>query len=169
MIHPPLKSDGRQPVSFQTFFKNATKKRCSENNCCLRMRGLSNFVILKGESVLPDTKVCDCIIFHDVSIPHLIIVELKRGHVHPSEIKEKFTNTLNWISYTEKQLCSLDDYRVVLLLLHGRGISKSDNASLRAHTFRFKGKRHSLQIMSCHVQLADLYERMTRRGNRPRP
>lgn len=161
MIARPSKSDTALSAQLQTLFRNAVRARCSENNCCLGLRGLSDYVILKGESILPRTKVCDCIIFHNLEAPHVILVELKRGLVHPREIEEKFKNALEWVSKIDVRLQSLADYQVVLVLLHGRGISKSDNAALRALPFKSKGRKHPLQILSCNAQLADLYGRMT--------
>ena len=112
---------------------------------------------------MPNKKACDCIILHDVESPHIVIVELKRGLVHPSEVKEKFTNTLDWLSKTKERFRGLAGYRIVLVLSHGRGISKSGNAALCEHRFKIEGKKHSLQIMSCNTQLASLYERMALR------
>lgn len=139
--------------------------RCYENKCCLGLRGLSDYTILKGELVLPDKKVCDCIIFHDDIVPHVVLVELKRGLVRPGHVQEKFKNTLEWLLKTEEQFHDHTDYRVVLLLLYGRGISKSDHSVLRAHSFKLKGKKYSLQVLPCSTQLADLYARMTIRGH----
>ena len=148
-------------------YGHAVQERCSENNCCLGLRGLSGYTILKGEGVVPDKKVCDCIIFHDGAMPHIVIVELKRGLVRSGQIKEKFKNTLEWVSKTA-ELPDRADCRIVLLLLHGRGISKSSHAELRAHAFKSRGRRHSLQILPCNSQLADLYGRTTPRNRTPR-
>lgn len=164
MIARTARPPGALSMKLRTLFHDAVRARCSENNCCLGLRGLSDYIILKGESILPRTKVCDCIIFHNLEVPTVILVELKRGLVHPGEIEEKFKNTLEWVSRTDKILPSLSDCQVVLVLLHGRGISKSDNAALRALPFRSKGKKHPLQVLPCSAQLADLYGRMTMRG-----
>ena len=44
-------------------FANAIVRRCSERNCKLGLNGLSNYIILKGERVCQNRKICDCIIF----------------------------------------------------------------------------------------------------------
>lgn len=44
-------------------FADAVVTRCSERNCTLRLSGLSDYVVLKGERVFKSLKVCDCIIF----------------------------------------------------------------------------------------------------------
>lgn len=145
-------------------FSKAARKRCSENNCCLGLQGISNYKILKGEIVLPNKKACDCIIFHDTAVPHVVLVELKRGLVKPGQIEEKFKNTLEWVSMNDERVCGRTDCRVVLLLLHGRGISKSDHATLRSHMFEMRGRRHILQVLPCNTQPVDLYKRTTLRG-----
>ena len=65
MITRPAKPGGFEPGQLRDLMGEAIKKDCSENNCCLGLRGLSNCTILKGEIVLPDKKACDCIIFHN--------------------------------------------------------------------------------------------------------
>lgn len=168
MITRHAKQKGGKPRRLAILFSGAVQERCSENNCCLGLRGLSNYTILKGESILPDEKVCDCIIFHDDAVPHIVIVELKRGLVRSGQVQEKFENTLELVSKIKEELGGLADYRIVLLLLHGRRIPKSAHVDLRAYTFKSRGKRHSLQILPCNAQLADLYIRTTPRGRGPR-
>lgn len=152
-----------------TMFEGAVQERCAENNCCLGLRGLSNYIILKGENILPDKKACDCIVFHDGAVPHIVVVELKRGLVGSGQIQEKFENTLSWLSKVEEEFCARGDCRIILLLLHGRGISKAAHVDLRAHVFKSsKGRRHSLQILPCNAQVADLYGRTSPGGGNPR-
>lgn len=167
MITRRAKQKGGRHSQLGILFGGAVQDRCSENNCCLGLRGISNYTILKGESILPDEKVCDCIIFHDDAVPHIVIVELKRGLVRSGQVQEKFKNTLELVSKIREQVGGLADYRIVLLLLHGRGIPKSAHVDLRACTFKSRGRRHSLQILPCNAQLADLYMRTMPRGRGP--
>lgn len=72
-------------------FTNTIVARCSEKGCKLRLNGLSDYIVLKGERICQDRKICDCIIF--VRNNRIIgIVELKSRTAHPSEIKEKLIN-----------------------------------------------------------------------------
>ena len=36
---------------------------CSERSCKLKLVGLSDYVVLKGEKMRGDCKICDCLIF----------------------------------------------------------------------------------------------------------
>ena len=169
MITVRAKLKSQKLRQLRTLFEDAVQERCAENNCCLGLHGLSNYIILKGENILPDKKACDCVIFHDSAVPHIVIVELKRGRVKSGQIQEKFESTLNWLSKIEEELCARVDCKIILLLLHGRGISKAAHVDLRAHAFKSsKGRRHSLQILPCNAQLADLYGRTVPRGGNSR-
>lgn len=71
-------------------FTNAIIPRCSEMGCMLKLNGLSNHIVLKGETICQNRRICDCIIFTEGII--IGIVELKSRTVHSSEIEEKLTN-----------------------------------------------------------------------------
>lgn len=73
-------------------FTNAIIARCSERGCGLRLNGLNKHVVLKGETLCKDRRICDCIIFTRDNCIIIGIVELKSKTIHPSEIVEKLTN-----------------------------------------------------------------------------
>ncbi len=73
-------------------FTNAIIARCSEMGCRLRLNGLSNYVILKGERICEDRRICDCIIFTRDNCMIIGIVELKSKTIHSNQIIEKLTN-----------------------------------------------------------------------------
>ncbi len=66
--------------------------RCSEMGCKLKLNNLNNHVVLKGESISHDGKICDCIIFARDNPVIIGIIELKSRNIHSSEIVEKLTN-----------------------------------------------------------------------------
>ena len=73
-------------------FTDATVVRCSERGCKLRLSGLGNHVVLKGERVCKGRRICDCIIFTRDSYVIIGIVELKSKTIHSGEVVEKLTN-----------------------------------------------------------------------------
>ena len=99
-------------------FSKGLAKNCSERGCRLRLNGLSNRVILKGEKICEDHKVCDFILF--VNNNHIIIgiVELKSKTVHPSEVVEKLTNgseiALNILGKSTNKPITVNFYHLVL-------------------------------------------------------
>ena len=119
----------------------AVLARCSERGCCLGLRGMSGCIVVKGEKVLPNKKACDCIIFHGLPVPRVVLVELKSGFVNSGQIEEKFENTLEWMLGSAEGILGRPDYRIGLLLLYGRGISKSYYSMLRSWAFRVGASR----------------------------
>lgn len=73
-------------------FARAAVTRCFERGCELKFNGLDKYVVLKGERVCRDRKMCDCIIFKARGYIIIGIAELKSKTAHSSEIVEKLTN-----------------------------------------------------------------------------
>ena len=45
------------------------------------MTGISNYAVLKGEDVVKDNKVCDCILIHDTDPPRVLLIDPKSGNI----------------------------------------------------------------------------------------
>ncbi len=73
-------------------FADMVIARCSEVGCKLKLNNLNNHVVLKGENICQDRKICDCIIFVRDNPVIIGIIELKSRNIHSSEIVEKLTN-----------------------------------------------------------------------------
>jgi hypothetical protein len=76
-------------------FADKTIKRCSEKGtgCKLKLNTSYEHVILKGEKICSDRKICDCIIFVNQNDTIIVgIVELKSKHIDASAIEEQLTN-----------------------------------------------------------------------------
>ena len=138
-------------------FKNAIIDRCCERNCRLGLAGLSNCVVLKGEKIAKDRKMCDCIVIHSVSPPRIILVELKSGGVRAEHVIEKFENALQFLSQAEHNLHGNQVYNVNMLLLIKRRLPRTFYTRLRAQKFNMKGKKHSIMTLRCGAGLVDLY------------
>jgi len=99
-------------------FSNAIVASCSERGCKLRLNGLSNRVVLKGERICKDRRICDCIIFTRDNCIIIGIVELKSKTIHSSEIVEKLTNgseiALNILEECSDKRIKFDFYHLVL-------------------------------------------------------
>jgi hypothetical protein len=93
--------------------------QCSERSCKLKLTGLSDYVILKGERICNNRKICDCIIF-TMGDEYIVIgvVELKSRTAHSSEIEEKLTNgsevALNILEKCNDEHLKFDFYHTVL-------------------------------------------------------
>ena len=73
----------------------AVVPECSEEGCELRMNGLRNYIVLKGELARRDIEICDCIIFLEGNPLIVALVELKGKTVHASAVVTKLTNGTN--------------------------------------------------------------------------
>ncbi|MHA1610160.1 MAG: hypothetical protein ACTSUJ_09220 [Candidatus Njordarchaeales archaeon] len=64
---------------------------CKERGCELKLTGLNEYIILKGEKLCQSEKVCDCIIFAQKLLEDVTIglIELKSRTAHFQEIEEK--------------------------------------------------------------------------------
>ena len=76
----------------RTNFSEAVVPRCSDMGCTLELDGLPNSVVLKGEKIATDRKICDCLVFAVRNRVLIGVVELKSKTVHADEVVEKLTN-----------------------------------------------------------------------------
>ena len=77
---------------------NAVRRGCSDRGCRLRLDGLGDHVVLKGEDLYQDRMarkppMCDCIIFVVNASIIVGIVELKSKTVDANQIERKLTNS----------------------------------------------------------------------------
>ncbi len=102
-------------------YDDALIAKCSERNCKLRLDGLENYLILKGERICQDQKICDCIIFK--ANDHFIvgIIELKSRVSHANEIIRKLENTSDIaLEILENVGCHRINYQLFHLVLSKR-------------------------------------------------
>lgn len=129
---------------------------CSEKNCEFVLKGLNNYVVLKGEKILQDRKSCDCIIFE--SSTHFIIgiVELKSKTVHASDILEKLSNSSN-STLKILELCGevnmdFDFYLIVL----AKKWHPSEFKILSNKRITIKGKKYSIILKRCGISFTQI-------------
>jgi hypothetical protein len=73
-------------------FGNSIVNRCRDEGCEFKAHGTKNLIVVKGEKLCPNRKVCDCIIFVPRGIRLAVfLVELKSSGHHVSHIIEQLT------------------------------------------------------------------------------
>jgi hypothetical protein len=72
--------------------KHAKAKRCCEAGCELGLAELPLYVLLKGEKLVTDRKMCDCVIFVDKRPVLTALVELRSKTTHVDVVIEKLAN-----------------------------------------------------------------------------
>jgi hypothetical protein len=135
---------------------DARISRCYEMGCRLKLNGLNNYVILKGEKMCIDRKICDCIIFTIEDYIIVGIVELKSKTVHASEILEKLTNGLKIALDILKECndnCIL--YEFYPIVLH-KGINSSEYKIIVRNRIILKGKKYNIIPKKCGTSFSAL-------------
>lgn len=149
-------------MTFKNFiidnYKNALVNKCKESNCLLRLDGLNNYFILKGEKICSNYRVCDCIIFIIKNNLFIVgLVELKSKTIHADEIREKLINCskiasdiLGKIGYKQFNL------KFIHIVLFKGGISKSEYKVLTKNRLKINGIKHNIVLKKCGVKFIDL-------------
>ena len=138
-------------------FAQAVTKRCSEKGCTLKLDGLGNYVVLKGEKARSDHqdyKICDCIVFVLDDVIAIGIVELKGKSVRSTEIAEKLTHGSE-IALEALRRCAGDrvNRKFYHLLLH-RGLDPSEHRKIGKERITIGGKKHEIIIKRCGTSLS---------------
>lgn len=133
---------------------HAVISRCCEQNCLLRMTGICEFLVLKGEE-LSRSRVCDCIIFYRRGSYGVALVELKSSYSHAGPIAEKFTNTLKIVRKIAKNI-SLDVRSQHLVLLSKNHPNPIANDLLRGVKINSNGSMHRIRLNRCGDSLLSI-------------
>ena len=134
-------------------FANAIISRCSEESCELKLNNLSNYVVLKGEGICTDRRMCDCIIFTEGICIIIGIVELKGKTAHANEIVEKLANASE-IALDILENCSENlKYEFYHLVLCKRWRT-SEYMVITNRKIRVRGKRYDIIPKSCGVSFS---------------
>jgi len=140
--------------SIENNFTYAIIKRCSETGCELRLNNLTRYIVLKGENICRDEKICDCIIFlEDILIA---LVELKSRTAKAGSVVEKLTNgslvAINILeSYLDKTI-RLNFYHIVLC----KRWRVSEYRVITSRKISIRGKTYDIIAKRCGVSLSEL-------------
>jgi len=132
-------------------------EHCSEKGCKLKLDASYEHIILKGEKICSDRKICDCIIFVNQNDDLIVgIVELKSRSIHSSEIEEKLKNGSEIaVKILEKCPDLYNDsefYHIVL----AKGWRSSEHANMRNTKIRFRNKRYNIITKKCGDSLFEI-------------
>lgn len=127
-------------------YANAEINKCSESGCKLKLNSLSNKIILKGEKICRNRKICDCII---VTGNVIGIIELKSKVKHINAIFEKFVNGKDIVlDILKKYNKNQNDFKFHYILLH-KGISPSEFKLLTNRRIIVRGRKHYIMPKKC--------------------
>jgi len=132
------------------------RERCSEKGCELRLHGLGDLVILNGDGLCQDRKMCDCIIFSESDDLIVGIVELKGRTVHASEVIDKLTNAseiaAGILESASRGRLSFQVYHLVL----AKRWSTSEYEVLRHRRITVRGRRYHVIPKRCGISFSEV-------------
>jgi len=137
-------------------FTHALETRCSDKGCELKLFGLKNYIVLKGEDLCQSRRICDCIIFKVHSYIIVGIVELKSKTAHSSEVVEKLTNGSN-VALDILEKCSdkhmkFEFYHIVLC----KRWTSSEYRVIISRKITVRGKRYNIMLKRCGVSFSEI-------------
>lgn len=139
-------------------YNHAVIPSCCEQGCTLKLQGLRNYVILKGEKITSTEKICDCLIFHKKRILDVVLVELKSNSIDTNSIIEKFCNATKHALQICSELSINTEIRMYLILLSKHYRSASAYAVLRDQQIKILGKMHKIRLKRCGASFVQIIE-----------
>ena len=135
-------------------FSGAVVQECSERGCNLDLAGLGNIVVLKGERIYSDRKMCDCVIFAEKEGKAIVCaVELKSKLADAEEVVEKLSNGLK-ASLEILGECSRVPNPSLYPIVLARSYRGPEHKVLRHRKVELVGKRHRVILGRCGLPLS---------------
>ena len=124
------------------------------------MRGMKDFVILKGEKISDKERMCDCIIFDGKNDVSVSLVELKCRMSHAPKIAQKLNNG----GKRAEDILEQEGLRVgtVTVAILARWFHRQDFAILKGLSVAVNGRKYRIHACRCGTSLKSI-----RRSKRP--
>jgi len=145
--------------SIRREFAYAVVRRCTEQGCTLKLAGLSDYVVLKGEKLHQDRKMPDCIIFEMNGKVVVGIVELKSRTVHVNDVVEKLENGCRSALKILQVRLKRSTKPTLLLLVLCKAIHSSEFRLLTSRRIKAGERRLMIQVKDCGFAFASLLGR----------
>jgi hypothetical protein len=130
-------------------YAHALRDRCSERRCTLRLDHLSDHIVLKGEEICEDRKMCDSIVFVVNSSVTIGIVELKSKTIHTSEVADKLANSSEIALDIFKKHGDRRTKSEFLHILLYKALDGSESRKLRDRKIKVEGREHDIIPERC--------------------
>ena len=136
---------------------------CTErgSKCKLKLDGMNKHIILKGERLCSDQKICDCFVFaKEVDLEIVALVELKSRSAHASEVEEKLANSLERaIEILDDCGVSVKDVRRSLIVL-AKNWRTAEHKKIRRSAIKIRGIKEGIIAEKCDNSLRDIISRL---------
>lgn len=141
----------------RTTYPAAKIASCRERDCELRLDGLRTFLVLKGERLTRDRRVCDCIVFAKLNrIVVVGLIELKHRIAHASEVREKLINASE-IAFDILRACGTpeNEFEFIHVVLATRW-SSSEYRAIVGRKLRIRGQTFNIRAKGCGTSFRSL-------------
>lgn len=132
----------------------AVVNTCSEMGCELSCGGLTEFVVLKGELVASDRRMCDCLVFVAARPIVIGVAELKSRVAHANEVMEKLCNGSTVAVNILRRYTQGHDYRLCHVVLSRRW-NVPEYRVITGRWIFVGGKRYPVLAKRCGFSLRD--------------
>lgn len=139
-------------------YNEAVIEKCEERGCKVSLGELkkSEYIILKGEKIHQNCKMCDCVFFICREELILAVVELKNRDVDATDIVEKHQNTLDSAyKIIKKYWGEKTEFRYFPILL-SRGIRSAEVKRFMKKAVNWLGEKHLIIKHDCGKSLIEI-------------
>lgn len=140
-------------------YSYAIAKECSEAGCKLKLKGLKEYVILKGEKIAcKKHKICDYIIFTlSEGYIYIGVVELKSKTVHVEETIEKLRKCSDIaIDILEQFNNNLMNSTIFFHIILSKRLHTSEHEVITKRRIIVRGKKYPIIPQRCGVYFYDI-------------
>ena len=141
-------------------YSHAVIRVCKDEGCRVSNKSLRDYVILEGEALVQNKKICDCIFFARLDGLVVCVVELKAGEVsHAKDVVKKLANgAAAALDIIRKCGGKGGRFELLAFVLSG-GMSSSAYRVLTRHCVKVGGECYPIATGRCGAALADLVRR----------
>lgn len=135
--------------------------KCCEKKCCINLRGLHDHIIIKGETIAKSKfRICDCIIFINISGSELVLIELKSKTSKATEVEEKLKNgseqALKILKRCDQTKGHFDIFHIVLV----KSCRPSEFNLLKQSKINLNGIKYDIIIKRCGENILDILSKL---------
>lgn len=141
-------------------YTDAIIQNCSEKSCRLRLDNLCNYIILKGEKIHTQKKICDCILFWiEKDLIIIGLIELKSRITHVNDAVKKLENgTIAALSILEE--CKNRMKYKIFHIIMSKKIDSPEISMIRTRKIIFEGKKYDIIYKRCGASFYDIFIRL---------
>lgn len=134
-------------------YEYAVKPTCCEGTCKLRFNMKEKYVILKGEKLVSQGKICDCIIFQNDGT--IVMVELKSHSLDVSSIVKQLTNGGNKAAKIAIE-AGTNEFNLYFILMAKSFGNYSATSRLNFQTVKVGNKTYPIHRSECNKTMNDI-------------